>query len=83
MGIILAHCGAQGVDAGVAGHPNLFGTLTLVKQVLLTRLGGCEVVLADDIHGLTIELLRPRAVNVVSTQARLHMPYGNLQVEAS
>ena len=31
MGIVLAHCGAQSVDTGVAGHPNLLGTLALVE----------------------------------------------------
>ena len=82
VGIILAHRGAQGVDAGVAGHPYLLGTLALVEQILPTRLRRCEVILTDNIHGLTIELLGPGTVYVVGAKPRLHMPHGNLQIEA-
>lgn len=82
MGVAFAHGGAQGVDAGVAGDPDLRLRLALAEQVLLAGLRRGEVVLADDVHGLAVELLRPGAVDVVRAQARLDMPHGNLQVEA-
>lgn len=82
VGVALAHGGAQGVDAGVAGDPDLRFRLAFAEQVLLARLRGCEIVLAEDVHGLAVELLRPRAVDVVRAKARLDMPHGNLQVEA-
>lgn len=82
MGVALANGGAQGVDAGVAGDPDLRFWLALVEQVLPAGLRGGEVVLAHDVDGLAVELLGPRAVDVVRAQASLHMPHGNLQVEA-
>ena len=82
VGIPLAHGGAQGVDAGVSGDPDLRLRLALAEQVLLAGLRGGEVVLADDVHGLAVELLRPGAVDVVRAQAGLDMPHGDLQVEA-
>lgn len=82
MGVALAHGGAQGIDSGVAGDPDLRLRLALAKQVLLARLRGCEVVLAHDIDGLAVELLGPGAVDVVRAQARLDVPHGDLQVEA-
>lgn len=81
VGVALAHGGAQGVDAGVPGDPDPGLGLALAEQVLLARLRGCEIVLADDVHGLAVELLRPGAVDVVRAQAGLHMPHGDLQVE--
>ena len=82
VGIAFAHGGAQGVDARVAGDPDLRLRLALAEQVLLARLRGSEVVLAHDVDGLAVELLRPGAVDVVRAQAGLHMPHGDLQVEA-
>lgn len=82
VGIPLAHGGAQGVDAGVSGYPDLGLGLALVQQVLPARLRGGEIVLAHDVDSLAVELLRPGAVDVVRTQAGLDMPHGDLQVEA-
>lgn len=82
VGIALAHGGAQCIDAGVAGDPDLRLRLALVEQVLLTGLRGGEVVLAHDVDRLAVELLGPGAVDVVRAQARLHMAHGNLKVEA-
>lgn len=82
VGVPLAHGRAQGVDAGVAGDPDPGLGLALAEQVLLARLRGGEVVLAHDVDRLTVELLRPGAVDVVRAQARLDMPHGDLQVEA-
>lgn len=82
MGVALAHGGAQGVDAGVAGDPDLRLRLALVEQVLLARLRRGEVVLAHDVDGLAVELLRPGAVDVVRAQAGLDVAHGDLQVEA-
>lgn len=82
VGVALAHGGAQGVDAGVAGDPDLGLGLALAEQVLLAGLRGGEVVLTHDVDGLAVELLRPGAVDVVRTKARLDMPHGDLQVEA-
>lgn len=82
VGVALAHGGAQGVDAGVAGDPDLGLGLALAEQVLLAGLRGGEVVLAHDVDGLAVELLRPGAVDVVRAQAGLDMPHGDLQVEA-
>lgn len=82
VGVPLAHGGAQGVDTGVSGDPDLGLQLALVQQVLLTGLRGCEVELAHDVDRLAVELLRPRAVDVVRAQAGLHMAHGDLQVEA-
>lgn len=48
---------------------------------LLASVGG-EVVLAHDVDGLAVELLRPGAVDVVSAQAGLDVAHGDLQVEA-
>lgn len=81
VGISLAYGGAQGVDAGVAGDPDLGLGLALVEQVLLAGLRGREVVLAHDVDRLAIELLGPGAVDVVRAQASLHMSHGDLQVE--
>ena len=82
MGVSLAHGGAQSVDAGISGDPDLRLRLALAEQVLLARLRGCEVVLAHDIDRLAVELFGPRAVDVVRAQACLHVAYGDLQVEA-
>lgn len=82
MGIALAHGGAKRVDAGVAGDPDLRFGLALAEQVLPAGLRGGEVVLAHDVDGLAVELLRPGAVDVVRAQARLDVPHGDLQVEA-
>lgn len=82
MGVALAHGGAQGIDAGVPGDPDLRLRLALVQKVLLAGLSGGEVVLADDVDRLAVELLRPGAVDVVRAKARLDMPHGDLQVEA-
>lgn len=82
VGVALAHGGAQGVDAGVAGDPDPGLGLALAEKVLLAGLRGCEVVLAHDIDGLAVELLRPGAVDVVRAQARLDVAHGDLQVEA-
>lgn len=78
MGVPLAHGGAQGIDAGVSGYPDLGLRLTLTQKVLLTGLRGGEVVLANDVDRLAVELLRPGAVDVVRAQARLHMAHGDL-----
>lgn len=82
VGVPLAHGGAQGVNAGVSGDPDPGLGLALAEQVLLAGLRRGEVVLAHDVDGLAVELLRPGAVDVVRAQARLHMPHGDLQVEA-
>lgn len=82
MGVSLAHGGAQGVDAGVAGDPDPGLGFALVQQVLLAGLSGGEVVLAHDVDGLAVELLRPGAVDVVRAQAGLYVSHGDLQVEA-
>lgn len=82
VGVALAHGRAQGVDAGVSGSPDLGLRLTLAQKVLLAGLRGGEVVLAHDVDRLAVELLRPGAVDIVRAQARLHMPHGDLQVEA-
>lgn len=82
VGVALAHGGAQGVDAGVAGDPDPGLGLALGEEVLLARLRGGEVVLAHDVDGLAVELLGPGAVDVVRAQAGLDVPHGDLQVEA-
>lgn len=82
VGVALAHGGAQGVDAGVPGDPDLGLGLALAEEVLLARLRGGEVVLAHDVDGLAVELLRPGAIDVVRAQTGLDVPHGDLQVEA-
>lgn len=82
MGVPLAHGGAQGVDAGVAGDPDPGLGLALAEQVLLAGLRGREVVPAHDVNRLAVELLRPGAVDVVRAQAGLDVAHGDLQVEA-
>lgn len=82
VGVALAHGGAQGVDAGVAGDPDPGLGLALVEQVLLARLRGGEIILAHDVDSLAVELLRPGAVDVVRAQAGLDVANGDLQVEA-
>lgn len=82
MGVAFAHGGAQGVDAGVSGYPDLGLGLALVEQILLACLRGGKVVLAHDVDGLAVELLRPGAVDVVRAQAGLDVAHGDLQVEA-
>lgn len=82
VGVAPAHGRAQGVDAGVAGDPDLRLRLALAEQVLLAGLRGGEVVLAHDVDGLAVELLRPGAVDVVRAKARLDVSHGDLQVEA-
>ena len=82
VGVALANGGAQGVDAGVSGDPDLRLRLVLIQKVPLAGLSGGEVVLAHDVDGLAVELLGPGAVDVVRAQAGLDVPHGNLQVEA-
>lgn len=82
VGVALAHGGAQGVDACVSGDPDLRLGLALAEQVLSARLRRGEVVLAHDVDGLAVELLRPGAVDVVRAQAGLDVSHGNLQVKA-
>lgn len=80
--VALAHGGAQGVDSGIAGDPDLGLGLALAEQVLFAGLRRGEVVLTHDVDGLAVELLRPRAVDVVRAQAGLDVTHGYLQVEA-
>lgn len=80
--VSLAHGGAQGVDARVAGDPDPGLGLALAQKVLLAGLRGGEVELAHDVDRLAVEFLGPGAVDVVRAQARLHMAHGNLKVEA-
>lgn len=82
VGVALAHGGAQGVYAGVAGNPDPGLGLALGEEVLLAGLRGGEVILAHDVDGLAVELLGPGAVDVVGAKARLDVPHGDLQVEA-
>lgn len=82
VGVALAHGGAQGIDAGVAGDPDPGLGLALIEQVLLAGLRGSEVVLAHDVNRLAVELLGPGAVDVVRAQAGLDVAHGDLQVEA-
>lgn len=82
VGVAIAHGGAQGVDAGVSGDPDLRLGLALAEQVLSARLRRGEVVLAHDVDGLAIKLLRPGAVDIVRAQAGFHMSHGDLKVEA-
>lgn len=82
MGVALAHGGAQGIDSGVAGDPDLRLRLALVQKVLLAGLSGGEVVLAHDVDGLAVELLGPGTVDVVRAQARLDVAHGDLKVKA-
>lgn len=82
VGIALAHGGAQGIDAGVSGDPDLGLGLALGEQVLLAGLRRGEVVLTHDVDSLAVELLRPWAVNVMRAKARLDVSHGDLQVEA-
>lgn len=82
VGVALAHGGAQGVDAGVAGDPDPGLGLALPEQILLARLRRGKVVLAHDVDRLAVELLGPGAVDVVRAQACLDVPHGDLQVEA-
>lgn len=82
VGVALAHGGAQGVDTGVAGDPDLGLGLALGEEVLLAGLRGGEVVLAHDVYRLAVELLGPGAVDVVRAQAGLDVPHRDLQVEA-
>lgn len=82
VGVAIAHGGAQGVDAGVPGDPDLGLGLALAEEVLLARLRGGEVVLAHDVDGLAVELLGPGAVDVVRAQAGFDVSHGNLQVKA-
>lgn len=72
----------EGVNAGVSGDPDPGLGLALPEQVLLARLRRGEVVLAHDVDGLAVELLRPGAVDVVRAQARLYVAHRDLQVEA-
>lgn len=82
MGVPLAHGGAQGVNAGVSGDPDPGLGFVLVEEVLLARLRRGKVVLAHDVDGLAVKLLRPGAVDVVRAQARLDVAHGDLKVEA-
>lgn len=82
VGIAIANGGAKGVDSRVAGDPDLRLRLALVQKVLLAGLSGGEIVLAHDVDRLTVELLRPGAVDVVRAQAGLDVPHRDLQVEA-
>lgn len=82
VGVALAHGGAQGVDAGVAGDPDPGLGLALPEQILLARLRRGKVVLAHDVDRLAVELLRPGAVDIVRAQAGLDVAHGNLKVKA-
>lgn len=82
VGVALAHGGAQGIDAGVAGDPDPGLGLALPEQILLARLRRGKVILAHDVDRLAVELLGPGAVDVVRAQAGLDMAHGYLQVEA-
>lgn len=83
MRITTAHSCAQGVNASITCHPNFLAWLSFLKQVSPACLCGRKVKIRNDIHGLPIELLRPRAIDVVRTKSRFNMPHGNMEVEAS
>ena len=82
VGIALFHSGAQRVNARIAGDPNPGGRFAFIEQIPPARLCGCKIPLRDAVHGLTIELLGPRAMHIMGAQARLHVTHGYLQVKA-
>ena len=82
VAIVFAHSGGQRVDAGVARHVDLLCRLAFVDQVFLRHLRRGEVVLAHDIDCLAVELFGPGRVDIVRTQAGLHVADRDLQVEA-
>ena len=82
MGVVRPDGGLQGVDGGVAGDIDAFRPLALVQEVLLRQLRGSEVILTDDAHSLTVEVLGVRGIDIVGPQSRLHMAHGDLQIEA-
>ena len=69
---VLLHHAADGAEHVVHG---------LAEQIQLARLRGGEIVRADDVDGLAVELLRPEAVGVVHTKTGLDVSHGDLRAE--
>lgn len=80
--VAVMHCCAQCIDACIARYIDAFGGLPLGEEVLAGLLRRREVVLRDNINGLTVELFRPRRVEVAGAQARLYVADGYLEVES-
>ena len=71
----------QRIDAGVTSDPNPISGLTLRKQIIASSRGGCKIPVRHDIHGLTIELLGPGAIDIICSKPGLNMPNGNLHIK--
>ena len=82
MVVILPHGGVQRIDNRIAGYKNVAVRLTFLQQVLTAHLRRGKVEPADQIHGLTVKLLREGRIQVVGAQPRLHMAHGNLHIKA-
>ena len=80
--IILAHGRLQRVDGGVAGDEDRLRALAFVQEIVPRARRGREVVLRNNTDRLPVKFLGIRRINIVGAQPRLHMPHGNLQVEA-
>ena len=80
--IILADGRLQSVDGGVAGDEDRLRALALVQEIVPRARRGREVVLRNNTDRLPVKFLGIRRINIVGAQPRLHMPHGNLQVEA-
>ena len=71
----------QRIDAGVTSYPNPISRLTLGKQIIASGRGRRKIPVRHDIHGLTIELLGPRAIDIICSKPGLNMPNRYLHIK--
>ena len=70
----------QRINHRIACDKNLAMHL-LLQQILLRKRRRREIIGRDATRYLSVHLLRPRAIDVMCTQARLHMPHRDLLIE--
>ena len=68
----------QSINSRIARYENILLRLSLIKKVL-PRFGSWgEIVFCNQINCLSVELLGPRGIEAMSSQASLNMPHGNM-----
>ena len=82
MVVILADRRLQGVDGGVARHPDLLSGVLLRQQVVFGQYGRSKIIRRDDVDRLAVEFLRPGRVDVARPQAGLNVADGDMHIEA-
>ena len=80
--LYMIHYPIQSINHRISGNYNLLLFYTFSQQILLAQRCRREVIGCDTAGNLPIHFLRPRTINIVSTQTRFYMPHWDLLVKS-